>query len=243
MIALLLNSGRGTRMGAETKEHPKCMCRLDEQDTIISWQVKLLRRAGVKEAVVTTGPFADMLREHLESLDSGITFHYVPNPDYMTTNYIVSMDNARALLMEDDVLSLHGDLVLEPEVMDMLAASPVSSVAVDASLPLPEKDFKARLTDGRVSAIGVNVFGEDCVASQPAYKFLREDFLRWMAEIRRFVERGETTCYAENAFNAAWEEIPLYPLDVGGRLCAEIDNPEDQARVCARFLEAVRSKA
>ena len=243
MIALLLNSGRGTRMGAETKEHPKCMCRLDEQDTIISWQVKLLRRAGVKEAVVTTGPFADMLREHLESLNAGITFHYVPNPDYMNTNYIVSMDNARALLEADDVISLHGDLVLAPEVMDMLAAAPVSSVAVDASLPLPEKDFKARITGGRVSAIGVNVFGEECVASQPAYRFLRKDFCRWMEEIRRFVERGERTCYAENAFNAAWEEIPLYPLDVGGRLCAEIDNPEDQARVCAQFLRTVRSKA
>lgn len=243
MIALLLNSGRGTRMGAETKEHPKCMCRLDEQDTIISWQVKLLRRAGVKEAVVTTGPFEDMLREHLESLDSGITFHYVPNPDYMNTNYIVSMDNARALLEADDVISLHGDLVLAPEVMDMLAAAPVSSVAVDASLPLPEKDFKARITGGRVSAIGVNVFGEECVASQPAYRFLRKDFCRWMEEIRRFVERGERTCYAENAFNAAWEEIPLYPLDVGGRLCAEIDNHEDQARVCAQFLRTVRSKA
>ena len=135
MIALLLNSGRGTRMGDETREHPKCMCRLDDQDTIISWQVKLLRRVGVKEAVVTTGPFADMLREHLESLNAGITFHYVPNPDYMNTNYIVSMDNARALLEADDVISLHGDLVLAPEVMDMLAAAPVSSVAVDASLP------------------------------------------------------------------------------------------------------------
>ena len=108
MIALLLNSGRGTRMGAETKEHPKCMCRLDEQDTIISWQVKLLRRVGVKEAVVTTGPFADMLREHLESLDSGIIFHYVPNPDYMNTNYIVSMDNARALLEAEDLAVARG---------------------------------------------------------------------------------------------------------------------------------------
>ena len=153
------------------------------------------------------------------------------------------MDNARALLEADDVISLHGDLELAPEVMDMLAAAPVSSVAVDASLPLPEKDFKARITGGRVSAIGVNVFGKECVASQPAYRFLRKDFCRWMEEIRRFVERGERTCYAENAFNAAWEEIPLYPLDVGGRLCAEIDNPEDQARVCAQFLRTVRSKA
>ena len=32
-------------------------------------------------------------------------------------------------------------------------------------------------------------------------------------------------------------------LDAGGRLCAEIDNPEDQARVCAQFLRTVRSKA
>ena len=44
MIALLLNSGLGSRMGDETREHPKCMCRLTEQETIISWQVKLLRR-------------------------------------------------------------------------------------------------------------------------------------------------------------------------------------------------------
>ena len=113
MIALLLNSGRGTRMGGETKEHPKCMCRIDGDETIISWQVKLLKECGITEAVVTTGPFADMLKEHLESLNSGIRFHYVPNPDYASTNYIYSMYLARDLL-HDDVISLHGDLVLDP---------------------------------------------------------------------------------------------------------------------------------
>ena len=224
MIALLLNSGRGVRMGAETKEHPKCMCRIDEQGTIISWQVKLLAQVGIREAVVTTG-------------------HYVPNPDYADTNYIVSMDNARHLLMDDDVISLHGDLVMHPGVMEMLAAASVSCGAVDASLPLPEKDFKARLQDGRISAIGVDVFGEDCVAFQPAYRFLKKDFRRWMEEIRRFVEAGERKCYAENAFNAVWQEIELYPLDVQGLLCAEIDNMEDHARVTAQFRETVRNQA
>lgn len=243
MIALLLNSGRGTRMGAETQEHPKCMCRIDEEDTIISWQVKLLARCGVKEAVVTTGPFAEMLQAHLASLNTGIRFHYVPNPDYMDTNYIVSMDNARDLLMNDDVISLHGDLVMHPQIMTDLVASPVSCGVVDASLPLPEKDFKARVTNGRISAIGVDVFGEDCVSFQPAYKFLRRDFGRWMTEIRRFVEAGERCCYAENAFNAAWREIALYPLDAQGLLCAEIDNMEDHRRVTAQFKETVRKQA
>jgi len=242
MIALLLNSGRGTRMGAETKEHPKCMCRLDDQDTIISWQIKLLCHCGVKEAVVTTGPFADMLQQHLESLHSGMRFHYVPNPDYASTNYIYSMHLARQLLC-DDVISLHGDLVLAPQVMEKIVASPVSCGAVDASLPLPEKDFKAQLQDGRIKAVGVNIFGNDCVAFQPAYKLLKKDMARWMEEIARFVARGETGCYAENAFNAVWKEIPLYPLDVQGALCSEIDNPEDQARVCAQFIQTVRNKA
>ena len=88
MIALLLNSGLGSRMGDETREHPKCMCRLTEQETIISWQVKLLRRIGVTEAVVTTGHLADTLIAYLESLDSGIRFHFVHNPKYRETNYI-----------------------------------------------------------------------------------------------------------------------------------------------------------
>lgn len=241
MIALLLNSGRGTRMGAETQEHPKCMCRLDEKDTIISWQVKLLRDCGVQDAVVTTGPFADMLRSHLEGLHTGMRFHYVPNPAYASTNYIYSMYLARELL-QDDVISLHGDLVLAPEVMQAVAASPVSCGVVDSTLPLPEKDFKARLYGGRIQAVGVNIFGDDCVAFQPAYKFLKGDMARWMEEIARFVARGETGCYAENAFNAVWEEIPLYPLDAKGLLCSEIDNPEDYARVSAEFIQTVRNR-
>ena len=238
MIALLLNSGLGSRMGDDTQEHPKCLCRISEAETILSWQVKLLERCGVTEAVVTTGHLADMLIEYISGLNTGIRFQFVHNPRYQETNYIYSMYLARDLL-RDDVLSLHGDLVLHPAVMERLLASPVSSVAVDASLPLPEKDFKALLADGRVKAIGVDRFGKDCVACQPAYKWLEKDFRRWMDEIVRFVLSGEERCYAENAYNAAWQEIPLYPLDVGGLLCSEIDNQEDRRIVSERFMREV----
>ena len=235
MIALLLNSGRGTRMGAETRLHPKCMTALDEKDTIISQQVRLLRNCGIREAVVTTGPFAELLKEHLESLNSGIRFTYVPNPKYAETNYIYSMALAREALRGQEVISLHGDLVIHPEVMAELTQATRSCVAVDSTLPLPPKDFKARLAEGRIAGIGIDLFGEDCVSLQPAYHFLPEDFERWMREIDAFVQRGETGCYAENAFNAVWREIPLYPLECRGRLCAEIDNMEDHQRVTALY--------
>ena len=243
MIALLLNSGRGTRMGDETKTHPKCMTQLDAQDTIISHQVRLLTACGVTEAVVTTGPFAELLQEHLESLHSGMHFTYVSNPRYAETNYIYSMYLAREELKGQDVISLHGDLVMTESVMRSLTASNVSTVVTDSTLPLPEKDFKARLANGRVKAIGIDQFGDDCAACQPAYKWLEKDFSRWMAEISKFVAKDEIKCYAENAFNAAWQDIPLYPMDVKGQLCGEIDNMEDKAYICARFAKEVRNNA
>ncbi len=240
MIALLLNSGLGSRMGAETQLHPKCMCPLDAQDTIISWQLKLLRQQGITEAVVTTGYLHDMLEDYLESLHSGIHFHFVHNPLYRETNYIYSMYLARDLLRGHDILSLHGDLVLHPQVMAALAASEHSAVAVDSTLPLPQKDFKALILQGRVRQIGVDCFAPGSVACQAAYHWQEADFARWMAEIERFVARGEVKCYAENAFNAISEQATLLPLECGGRLCAEIDNQEDRAIVCARFQQEVR---
>lgn len=239
MIALLLNSGLGSRMGDETKEHPKCMTSITEKETIISWQVKLLERVGITEAVVTTGHLSDMLQDYLRSLDTPIRFHFVHNPRYQETNYIYSMYLARDLLAGQDVLSLHGDLVMHPAVMEKLAASPVSAVTVDTTLSLPEKDFKGRIRDGRLMEVGVNVFGNDAVELQPAYRILAKDFDRWMQEIEHFVAAGNDRVYAENAFNAAWEDIPVYPLDVQGLLCAEIDNQQDKEYVSKRFSQEV----
>ncbi len=239
MIALLLNSGLGSRMGDETRMHPKCMTQLCPGHTIISWQVKCLERIGVTEAVVTTGHLSDMLEEYLRSLDTPIHFHFVHNPRYRETNYIYSMYLARDLLQGQDILSLHGDLVMHPTVMDSLAASSVSCATVDTTLPLPEKDFKGRIRDGRICEIGVNVFGDDCLEFQPAYVWKQAEFARWMQEIERFIHDGNDRVYAENAFNAAWAEIPLYPLDVQGLLCAEIDNQADKEYVSARFAKEV----
>ena len=241
MIALLLNSGLGTRMGDETREHPKCMCDIGGGESIISWQLKLLERIGIREAVVTTGHLSDMLEEYLLGLHSPIHFTFVHNPKYRETNYIYSMYLAREYL-QDDVISLHGDLVMHPEVMDRLAASTDSCGAVDATIPLPEKDFKAEMAGNRIRAVGVDRFGEGCVAFQPAYKLLRKDMARWMEEIGRFVAEDNVRCYAENAFNAAWEEIPVYGLDVRGLLCSEIDNQEDRDIVRARFLREVKGE-
>lgn len=232
MKALILNSGVGNRMGELTRERPKCMVPIGGGHTILSWQLETLRRVGITDVVITTGPFAGALAHYAsERLPS---IQYVHNPKYRETNYIYSMYLARELL-RDDLILLHGDLTLEESVLEELLAASESAVAVEWGVPLPEKDFKARLVQGRIREIGVDVFGEDCVACQPAYKLNKADMTAWLEAISVFCERNETAVYAENALNSILDRVTMIPAALNGRLCNEIDNPQDLAAVSGRF--------
>lgn len=234
MKALLLNSGTGSRMGTLTSSQPKCMCDIGFGYTIISWQLELLKRNGIGEAVVTTGPFASMLEEYILAHGSDIKFIFVSNPIYSETNYIYSMYLAKDYL-DDDILLLHGDIVMAPDVLTDLISENRSVVTVDSLAPLPDKDFKAKLDNGKVKAIGIEFFGEDCVSCQPAYKLLYTDFKTWMDEIVELCHRGETRVYAEKALNNISNKISLYPLDLSTRLCNEIDNINDLELISGLF--------
>ena len=57
MKALILNSGLGSRMGTLSTEHPKCMTEISSHETILSRQLNLIMKMGIKEVVITTGYF------------------------------------------------------------------------------------------------------------------------------------------------------------------------------------------
>ncbi len=235
MKALILNSGIGSRMGVLTSEHPKCMTEVTPRDTILSRQLRQLTEAGVKEIVMTTGLFDKVLVDYCLSLDLPLEYTFVNNPVYRETNYIYSIYCAREHL-DDDILLLHGDLVFENTMLDMVLTSEESCMTVSSTLPLPEKDFKAVIEDGCIRKVGIEFF-TGAMAAQPLYKLKREDWRVWLDEIISFCEGGNRKCYAENAFNQVSDRCVVRPVDVQDMLCAEIDNPQDLAAVSARVKE------
>ena len=86
MKALILNSGLGHRMGVLTSEHPKCMTEISSKDTILSRQLRLLAENDIREVVMTTGYFDEVLIDYCNSLELPISFTFVKNPDYDKTN-------------------------------------------------------------------------------------------------------------------------------------------------------------
>lgn len=235
MKALILNSGQGSRMGVLTSEHPKCMTEISARETILSRQLKLIVDAGIKDVVITTGYYDGVLVNYCNSLDLPLHFTFVKNPIYDQTNYIYSMYCARKIL-DDDIILMHGDLVFENEVMDRVMMSPVSCMVVSSTLPLPEKDFKAQVKDGKVMKVGVDIFNE-AMEAQALYKLKKDDWKIWLDKIVEFCENGNTKVYAENALNELNGAANIAALDVQNLLCSEIDNPEDLAVVSAKLKE------
>ena len=239
MKALILNSGLGSRMGVLTSEHPKCMTEVTTHETILSRQLNLLLDAGIEEVVITTGYYDQVLIEYCESLDLPLHYTFVKNPIFDKTNYIYSIYCAREYL-DDDIILMHGDLVFENEVFDMVMASECSCMTVSSTLPLPEKDFKARVVDGKVMAVGVNIFDE-AMEAQALYHLKRSDWKVWLDKIIEFCESGQTKVYAENALNELNGAANISALDVGDLLCAEIDDPHDYEIVSAK-LKAIEAR-
>ncbi len=235
MKALIVNSGTGSRMGVLTSEHPKCMTEISYGDTILSRQLKLLSKAGIREVVMTTGLFDDVLVNYCKSLDLPVDYHFVKNEIYDKTNYIYSVYCAREYL-DDDIVFMHGDIVFESSVLDDMIRYKGSCMAVSSTQKLPQKDFKAIIADGRIEKVGIEFF-DNAWAAQPLYKLNKNDFRVWLDEIIRFCERDEVKCYAENALNEVSGSMDLQAYDVEDRLCAEIDTPEDLAVVSDRLEE------
>lgn len=228
MRALVLNSGLGSRMGDVTKQHPKCMTTLDNGETIISRQLRQLLSNGIDKVVITTGPFAENLEAYCKSLNMGIEFFFVNNPDYAKTNYIYSIYMAREFL-DDDIILLHGDLIFDDSVLSDVLSAEGSCMAVSSTLSLPEKDFKAVIKDSKISKVGIEFFN-DALAAQPLYKLKKKDWTVWLHNIIAYCENDMRTCYAENAFNEISDKCDIAPVDIKEKFCMEIDSIDDYNR-------------
>ena len=159
MKALILNSGLGKRMGVLTSEHPKCMTEISAKETILSRQLAMIKEAGIKEVVITTGYYDEILVQYCDELDLGLDITFVNNPEYDKTNYIYSIYCARDVLRGSDLLFMHGDLVFENQVIDDVLECETSCMKVSSTAPLPDKDFKAVVdASGRISEVGIDCF-------------------------------------------------------------------------------------
>ena len=226
MKLIIFNSGVGSRLTPITNEIPKCLIKINEK-TIIEHQINNITHIDFNEIIITTGPYEEKIKTLLRKKYPTMNFTYVNNNRYDKTNYIYSMWLAREYL-DDDLITLHGDLLFEKNLFDRLVKiNTFSHVLMNKDIPIPEKDFKGLIQNGRVVKIGVNLFKENAYFLAPLYKLIKKDVITLMNEIDNFIKYQREKEYAEEAFNSVSDQIILKPLFYSKEICLEVDTIDD----------------
>lgn len=78
-------------MGKLTEHSPKCLVSLEEKETILSRQKRMLLDEGIEDILITFGPYGDMIPDYVKGKFPGLDVIYVRNEVYDKTNYIYSL--------------------------------------------------------------------------------------------------------------------------------------------------------
>lgn len=116
MKVIILAAGRGSRLGARTKDRPKCMCELAGR-TLLDRCLDTLEKAGISRSDIgiVTGYRSGMFQVE------GVTcFH---NPDWERTNMFWSLTMAREWLERETCMVCYSDIVFAPEAIVRLRES------------------------------------------------------------------------------------------------------------------------
>lgn len=148
--AVILASGKGSRLGALTTHKPKCLLPLGSE-TILDRQLRLLRDVGVSRITMVVGHQRDALATHL-----GGHVQTVFNSQYGTTSSISALWAARDSL-SDDTLILNSDLVFERSVLESVTAPASPYVFAINSAPFRSGEVRMVIKEGRPTEIGRNV--------------------------------------------------------------------------------------
>ena len=228
MKAVILASGLGTRLADAFPDIPKPLIPVTSIP-ILGRMLENLRGRNLSEIIITTGYRSTQIDAFIASCDHrGLPrIRTVLNPEFKETNYIFSLWLTRGFLTKEDVLLIHGDMLIDTSLLDRVIGQTGSAVTV-SSLPVTEtKDFIARVRNHAVVEIGVGMTGPDTHACMPVYRWSSQDFAVWMRSINSFIQAGKRTNYAEDAFNALDGAVPLTPVWYEHELCMEIDSQED----------------
>jgi len=161
MKAIILSAGQGKRLLPFTAHLPKCLVKVSGK-ALLEWQIDELEKCGISEITVVTGYGAEKVTALLEQTDKQQTITSRYNPDYATSDNLVSCWSVRDEMHEDFIL-LNGDTLFEAAVLKKLLTSPASpiTVTINHKERYDEDDMKVSLEQNQLIRIGKKLSTEE----------------------------------------------------------------------------------
>ena len=235
--AIILNSGVGKRMGELTQNKPKALLKIANGETLLGRQIRILKKTGINEIIITTGPFHEQINGEIKKFQD-LKINLIHNDLYDSTNNIYSFWLIRELIKED-VLVLHGDLVFSEKIINEIVNNPIKNlVVIDKNHPGHDKDFKAFIKNDKVVKVMVSKKTVKNYHMQPIYKLDKSLLDLWMNSVDDFINQEKKTVYMEDALNNVIDSNPLDIFDMESHhYVDEVDTKKDYDRINSRLFD------
>jgi len=156
MKAVILSAGQGSRLLPLTEDRPKCLLLLDDEKSVIEWQIQELAKCGVDEVVVVLGFHAEQVETVLAKLvRPGLAIRTIYNPFFKLADNLGSCWLARHE-MDRDFMVVNGDTVFEAAIPERLLAGATApiTVTIDRKSNYDPDDMKVVVQGNRLVDIG-----------------------------------------------------------------------------------------
>ena len=229
MIAVILAAGMARRLRPLTDHCPKCLLEVGGR-TLLGRTVDAIHAAGISRIVIVTGYRADMIRSYIARHYPGGDFSFVDNPDYDTTNNIYSLWLARQHADGREFLLLDSDILLDPRLVERVAATRVPSLAANAH-ELGDEEMKV-ITDASGHVVEIS---KTCSTARAMGESVGVEHImpQYSTELYRELEamtQGEGLCdvFYELAFERLIPRgLTFLAIDTTDLMSMELDTPDD----------------
>ena len=235
MRAIILAAGQGSRLLPLTADRPKCLIAFNGR-SLLDWQLDMLGRNGIAEALVVTGFRDDQIEATLARRTGGPRVTTLYNPFYKVADNLGTLWLARDWL-DGDCLTLNGDTLVSQALVARAVGAGIDGIAVtvDRKDAYDADDMKVvRADDGRLLAIGKRLDVGVNAESIGLIVYRGDGAARFRREIEQVMRTAEGTnvWYLRVVHQLAKRER-VETLDISGEAWGEVDFPEDVERAKA----------
>jgi len=145
MNAIIIAAGSGKRISNDTKNIPKSMVKVNGKP-IIEYQLSVLKKAGINEVYVITGPYSEKF--NIKNIK------YVKDEQYQKHDILGSLMEAKKKFGKD-TLVLYSDIIFELKILEKIMNSKEDiSIAIDMNW---EKNYEGRTEHPKSEAENVEI--------------------------------------------------------------------------------------
>ena len=242
--ALLLAAGIGCRLRPITDDAPKCLTEIGGV-SILERLVRCLQLNGINKLVVVVGHMQESIRNFFEESSIDMNVEFVFNPDYRTTNNILSLWLARESLREPFLL-VESDLVFDSSLLapmlfpNKIAVSPIENWMNGSTVTLDR--------NGRVNAFHSKVKPERSMGFPPLktvnmYSLSLSSWKQVEKRLELYISSGRVHDYYEVVFSEMVREGALWfeAVTFDPRKWYEVDTLLDLDEAERRFPSSLGS--